>query len=196
MKRLLMVSLTAVAMALLPTAAAADNEHGGGPDTHFGPYSSASTDSGTCGPDWANDTFKRQFFVRQTDSGTWQVTEAFIDGRFVTLAGASPGACETTSEHGTLITAGRTGNFGGFLSGTVTGGTFNPDGCEVAADCSTTSGFVLAVFGPAAQYSCVTGVGDCSFYFAYHANGPDLAFRHWVNASADLGGNRGDIATS
>src|SRR5437879_514156 len=30
---------------------------------HYGPYASGSPDSGTCGPDWANDTFDRHFTV-------------------------------------------------------------------------------------------------------------------------------------
>ena len=122
MKRWFVVALAAAAMALVPTAAAADEEHGDGHGKHFGPFKSSSTDSGTCGNDWANDTFKREFFVHQTALGTWRVTEAFIDGHFVTLVGPSPGACETSSPHGHLIAAGKKGNFGGFLSGTVTGG--------------------------------------------------------------------------
>ena len=28
---------------------------------HYGPFDSASRDSGTCGNNWANDTFKRHF---------------------------------------------------------------------------------------------------------------------------------------
>ena len=198
MKKWFVLWLVASALALVPTAAAAEDGQGDSQGNHFGPYSSASTDSGTCGNDWANDTYKRQFLVHQTGPTTWQVTEKYIEGQFVTIADVSPGACETSSPHGATVTAGNTGNFHGFLSGTVTGGTLNPAGCDVAADCaSSTTGFIVAVFGPAAQYSCLSGVGTCSFYFAYHANGDqDLAFHNWVNASDDLGGNRGDIATS
>ena len=198
MKRWFVLWLVASALALVPTAAAAEDGQGDSQGNHFGPYNSASTDSGTCGNDWAADTYKRQFFVQQTGPATWQVTEKYIEGNFMTVEGQSPGACETSSPHGATVTADNTGNFHGFLSGTVTSGTFNPAGCDVAADCaSSTTGFIVAVFGPAAQYSCLSGVGTCSFYFAYHANGDqDLAFHNWVNASDDLGGNRGDIATS
>lgn len=76
MKRWFVVALAAAAMALVPTAAAADEEHGDGHGKHFGPFKSSSTDSGTCGNDWANDTFKREFFVRQASSGAWEVTKA------------------------------------------------------------------------------------------------------------------------
>jgi hypothetical protein len=190
MKRFLVVALAASAMALLPTAAAADEGNGNGHGQRFGPYSSSSPDSGTCGPDWANDTFKREFFVQQS-GGTWQVTEAFLAGHFVTLLSASPGACETSSPHGLLIAADKKGNFGGYETGTVTGGSYNPNGCDAPADCSsTTTAFIHAVFGPTAVYNVTT------FYFDYRAHDQGLIYRHWVNASADLGGNRGDIATS
>jgi len=163
----------------------------------FGPFNSSSTDSSTCGNDWANDTFKREFVVHDSGSGSWAVTENFDDGHFVTLAAVSPGACETSSHHGSVVTADNKGNFEGFLSGSVSGGTYTPNGCKAAtADCTTTSGFILAVFGPAATYSCLTSGGASSFFFDYKGHGHELIYRHWINASDDLGGNRGDIATS
>ena len=194
MKRLLIVSIAAVALALVPMAAAADEGEGGGQD--FGPFASASGDSGTCGPDWAADTFNRSFTVQGNSDGSFSVRESFTQGRFVTTGPASPGACQTGSDHGSVVAPGIEGQFAGFLSGTVTGGTLNQNGCDAPAACNTTAGFVAAVFGPSAQYSCLTGVGNCSFFFAYRANGPELLFRHWINASPDLGGNRGDIATA
>src|SRR5437588_12455863 len=33
---------------------------------HYGPYPSGSGDSGTCGPDWAQDTFDRHFTDRKS----------------------------------------------------------------------------------------------------------------------------------
>jgi hypothetical protein len=35
-----------------------------------------------------------------------------------------------------------------------------------------------------------------SFGLMYHANGPDLIQREWMNASADQGGNGGDIRST
>ena len=67
MKRLLIISVAAVALALVPMAAAADQGEG---NQHFGPFAGASGDSGTCGPDWALDTFTRNFFVHQNADGT------------------------------------------------------------------------------------------------------------------------------
>ncbi|HEX6062086.1 MAG TPA: hypothetical protein VF001_08445 [Candidatus Limnocylindria bacterium] len=154
-------------------------------DSHFGPYAGASPDSGTCGNDWANDTFKRFFTVSQ-DGGVWSVREDFKDGTFVTLGGASPGACQT-GEHGTTVAAGVNGNFKGWLAGDVTGGTFDPDG--TCADPCSGDQFIAAHFGATATWNVT------SFTFEYHGEQSHLAFRHWQNASADQGGNEGDIAT-
>jgi hypothetical protein len=59
-----------------------------------------------------------------------------------------------------------------------------------ATSCGTTAGFVATVYGAAATYTVP------SFGFTYHANGPDLVQREWTNASADQGGNGGDIRST
>lgn len=193
MKRLLMVSMAALALALVPMAAAADEGEGG---QHFGPFAGASGDSGTCGPDWAADTFTRNFVVHQNSDGTFRLVETFTNGRFVTIGGPSPNACNSGTNNGSIVTTGVKGQFGGFLNGTVTGGTYNPTGCRTPGACNTTAGFLLAVFGPSAKYTCVDGGGSCSFFFGYVAPGQGLKSHIWINASPDLGGNRGDIATT
>jgi hypothetical protein len=191
---LLIVSIAAVALALLPMAAAADEGTG---DQHFGPFAGASTDSGTCA-DWAADTFTRDFAVHPNPDGSFRVIQGFSNGKFVTIGGASPGACETNgSSHGSIVTPGVNGQMGGFMDGTVRGATsYNRDGCSVPAACNTTKGFLIAVFGPSALYTCRDGGGACSFFFAYYSPAPSLKYRLWINASSDLGGNRGDIATA
>jgi hypothetical protein len=153
----------------------------------FGPFASSSPDSGTCGNDWANDTFKRVFTVKRNADGTFTLREDFRDGEFVTVAGASPGACETSTPHGTTIRAGVRGEFGGFLAGPVTGGTFTAaGGCP--APCNGDK-FVAIHFGTAAVWTVTT------FDFRFEADDEDgLSFTHWRNASPDRGGNRGDIA--
>ena len=185
MKRLsVLVMVLALLVVGIPQSAAAKDGDG---RAHFGPYAGSSPDSGTCGNDWAQDTFKRFFSVRQDSSGVWQLREDFKEGKFVTVAGFSPGACETSGRHGHVVTAGVEGTFHGYLSGSVTGGSFDPD-----ATCSAPCGgdkFVAAFFGAGATWNVVT------FKFTYHAEGADLAFRHWQNASDDQGGNQGDIAT-
>src|SRR5258708_26867515 len=118
MRRLLfaLVSTAALVMAFSSTVVAGDVKV----------RDSGSPDSGTCGNDSANDTFTRELDVQQS-GGTFVLTEFFKDGHFVTVAGFSPGGCQTGSDHGQLVDGGISGSFHGFLSGTVTGGSANPN---------------------------------------------------------------------
>ena len=188
MRRLTLVfAILAMLATALPAAADDGERDRDGDGRGFGPYASSSADSGTCGNDWANDTFKRFFKVTRNSDGSFTLREDFRDGHFVTIAGASPGACEASTPHGTTIRAGVRGEFHGFLAGRVTGGTFTAaGGCP--APCTGTK-FVAIHFGTAAAW-------DVSpFRFRYEADDEDgLHFTHWQNASDDQGGNRGDIA--
>jgi hypothetical protein len=185
MKRWLSLAISILALAVAPATVMAGQD-----SVHFGPINSGSTDSGTCRPVWANDTYKRVFDAGTTaSSGVYNVTESFIAGRFVTIAGSSPGACESGSNNGGTIADGVTGSFNGNFMIVVSNGTFDPNAtCE--SGCDTTADFVATVYGAAATYAIP------SFGFTYHANGPDLVQREWQNASADEGGNVGDIRSS
>ena len=188
MRRLTLV-LAILAMLATALPAAADDGERDQDGRVFGPFASSSKDSGTCGNDWANDTFERVFTVTRNADGSFTLREDFRDGEFVTIAGDSPGACETSSPHGTTIRAGVRGEFSGFLVGPVTGGTgtFEPaGGCP--APCTGTE-FLAIHFGAGATWDTST------FRFRYEADDEDgLHFTHWQNASPDQGGNRGDIA--
>jgi hypothetical protein len=187
MKRWLSLAAAVLALVALPATVAASQE-----SVHFGPIDSGSTDSGTCGNDWANDTFKRVFDASTSTNadGTYSVTESFIDGRFVTVKGFSPGGCETVPPTLGMVAAGVTGSFSGNFQIVVTGGTFNPNATCDPTSCGTTADFVKTVYGPGATRDIP------SFAFTYHANGPGLVEREWHNASPDEGGNSGDIRTS
>jgi hypothetical protein len=155
----------------------------------FGPYASASADSGTCGNDWANDTFDRYFTVTKNADGTYYVREDYREGRFVTIAGVSPGACNTSPipviGNGSTIGAGVRGQFSGFLAGQVTGGTYQAaGGCPAPCNGDT---FIATHFG-AAVWSVAP------FRFRYEAESDGLRLNKWQNASPDQGGNQGDIA--
>jgi len=186
MKRWLSLAVSILALAATPATVMAGQD-----SVHFGPISSGSPDSGTCGPDWANDTYMRVFDAGTTPNadGTYNVTENFIAGRFVTVAGSSPGACEPTGTPGSTIVAGVTGTFNGNFQIIVSSGHFDPSAtCD--SGCDTTVGFVHTVYGAGATRNVT------SFGFTYHANGPNLLQREWHNASADQGGNSGDIRSS
>ena len=188
MKRWLSLVISILALAVAPATVMAGQD-----SAQFGPISSSSTDSSTCGGDWANDTFKRVFDVPTTPSadGSYSGTESFIAGRFVTIAGSSPGACESGPNNGGMIEAGVTGTFSGSFQLVVRNGIFNSNATCDESTCNTTAKFVATVFGAAATF----GTGP-SFVFTYHANAPDLVQREWQNASADEGGNVGDIRSS
>ena len=157
---------------------------------HYGPYASGSPNSSTCGNDWAEDTFDRDFTVHNNHDGTFTVTEQFKNGSFVTNTGASPGACDTTDgSSGALIRSGVTGSMHGYEIITVTGTQTSSDSSCIAgmpmADC-TTAGFIETHFTGASS------VG--TYFFHYAAGGQGLIYHEWKNASDDRGGNHGDIA--
>jgi hypothetical protein len=160
----------------------------------FGGYASGSPDSGTCGNDWANDTYVRHFTV-QSGGGTLTVVEDFKDGSFTTVAGASPGGCDTNP--GGTVAAGVTGSLHGSFVIPLAGETqVSTDPSCVAgapdAEC-TTAGFINSHFAPAC-YPDLCPV--TTFLFQYSAGGQSLAMHEWKNASADRGGNSGDIAST
>jgi hypothetical protein len=129
-------------------------------------FAVATTDNGTCGTAWANLALKRTFFVKKHEDGSYTLVR-FDRGSFVTLAGQSPGACDTTGDHGQTIKAGVEGRVRGYLRGTVTGGTFDKNATCTAADCGTTEVFLKTYFGAGAQFSCSTNSADCKFNYKY-----------------------------
>ena len=186
MKRWLSVTVSILALAAMPLTASAGQDF-----IHYGPISSGTPDSGTCGNNWANDTYMRSFDAATSPNagGTYNVTETLISGRFTTVAGPSPDACDPTGVKGSTIADGVTGSFSGNFLIVASNGKFDPAAtCD--SGCDTTAGFVATVYGAAATYDIP------SFGFTYHANGPGLIQREWHNASADQGGNGGDIRSS
>ena len=159
----------------------------------FGPFPVVTTDGGSCGNSWANDTFERRYTVISNGSGNFTVKEK-DNGTFVTIAGQSPGACETSnSHHGAFVNAGIAGNIEGSADFTVNSATYNPNGCDaVPSVCSTRSGFVTAVFGAGAVGTIVF----TSFNFEYSSSDKSLAYHHWQDKSDQAVNDKfeGDIA--
>ena len=172
---------------LLPAAAAPGTQH-------FGPFSVNTTDGGSCGNSWANDTFERRYTVISNGGGNFTVREQ-DHGTFVTIAGASPGACETTPHHGATVAAGIQGDIQGSADFTVNSATYNPGGCDAnPSACSTRGGFVTAVFGVAAIATEIF----TAYNFEYSSSDQSLAYHHWQDKSTNhaLGSDKfeGDIA--
>jgi hypothetical protein len=161
-----------------------------------------TTDGGCAGNIWADDTISRTLKVHLNHNGSYRIREE-DKGFFVTNAGgtaASPGNCpENPSKHGTSVLPGKRGSLEGYITGTITGGTFNPAASCPATPC-TQSMFIAAFFGPTATFSCQTNSQDCKFKFDYHAKKQQaLLFRHWTDKGTGAGSFlhehfRGDIA--
>jgi hypothetical protein len=179
------LSITLVVLTLLVIVTAM-----AGPGTqHFGPFVVNTPDAGSCGNDWANDTFERSYTVISNGGGNFTVKEQ-DKGTFVTIAGASPGGCESTPHHGTVVSAGIAGNIEGSADLTVNSATYNPNGCNATpAVCATRAGFLAAVFpGGTSTFT--------AFNFEYSSSDQSLDFHHWQDKSDQAVNDKfeGDIA--
>src|SRR5207253_3189367 len=154
-----------------------------------------SPDSGTCGPDWADDTFDRHFTVQTRTTGI-TVIEQFKRGTFVTRGGFSPGACEIDSKHGSTVNPGVTGEMHGyFIITNVSAQTSTSPFCDATLmtneNCTTTK-FIDTHFEPCYHVTC-----EVTTFFDHYSSGDQkLIYHEWKNASDDRGGNHGDIANS
>lgn len=170
---------------------------------HYGPYASNSTDSGTCGNDWANDTFNRHFTVFQNRAdGSLLVVEQFKDGTFMTPASDSPsvnfspGACQTSPVPSGIVNDGIIGRLHGyFIISNVGAQTSQSSYCDATAmsnaNCDTTT-FINTHFAACYPVTCTV----TTFFFHYAAGDQGLIYNEWKNASADRGGNSGDIRSA
>jgi len=209
MKRLTILSaLVAGALALAAAGLADPGDHGKKGKAGHAKFTFAmtTTDNGSCGNTWANDTETRTYSVKDNGDGTFTVKRQ-DKGTFTTVAGQSPGACETTGKHGATVVAGVQGKFQGYLVGTVTATSFNPNAtCAAGADCSSRAGFIATYFAAGATYSCDQNSTDCKFNFNYTAKAKQdaqkkLPFRHWQDKGKGAGTLlkeefHGDIASS
>jgi hypothetical protein len=166
---------------------------------HIGPVPSSSPDSGTCGNDWAEDTFDRWFTIRPAGDRTFTVYEQFKNGSFVTNAGPSPGACEETDGSSPGVVAdGLVGTMHGYILTTVVCDPTVPV-CPIptatcaGSNCQSTNEFIATFFGPLATRN------DEAYFFhyaGYDGTNQALVYHEWKNASCNRGGDHGDIATA
>jgi hypothetical protein len=200
MKRILIsVVLIAGALALATAGLADPGGKGKGKNKGHNSRFSATitvTDNGSCGTPWATDTSNRTWSVKPNGNGTFRVSRR-DKGTFVTLAAASPGSCNTTGKHGHLVNAGIHGKFRGYLSGTVSGGTFNPNATCNAACIGDTTAFIAAFF-PGGKFTCSLGYAGCKFNFEYSSPNKTLVLHHWQDKGTNGVSEKftGDIANS
>lgn len=210
MRRFAILPVLVVGALALAAAGLADPGHGKGKDNGRHGKSGkgklsltvVTADHGTCAQNpWATNTLERTYKVKQNRDGSYRVTRK-DKGTFVTTGPVSPGACETGSQHGHVLAAGYTGKVHGYLTGTVTGGTFNPN-ATCTAECGA-GDFVAAFFTPGSQFTCNNGYAGCRFAYEYTAQrhhtqpGAPLAYHHWEDKGTDGATEvfKGDIANS
>jgi hypothetical protein len=183
MKKLAIMCAAACAATLgvgVATASAADT-------VNYSFAGQTSADSGTCGNDWANDTFTRVFKVypEQNTDGSYRLVENFTKGKFVTVQGQSPEACGVVATEDT-VSANVKGTMKGNESLKVVNGTYSASGAASWDGTGGTAGFVTAAFGASATGNVV------DYWFKYHTPNAAACANTWVNAAT---GDAGDIAT-
>lgn len=123
---------------------------GKGPPIKVGPVViTGADDIGTCNNVWASDSFKKFYTITANLNGTYNLEVNYKDGTFVTLAGKSPGACESGTYDGSTVLAGVLGQTHQDYSATVTVSTLpnpNPD-CGANNGCVGSGDVLNAVFG-------------------------------------------------
>jgi hypothetical protein len=178
------------ALSLAAIGFANPGKHKPGPKGGKFVFHVVTTDHGCNFRPWATDTLRRVYKVRLREDGTYTLRRE-DNGRFVTLAGPSPSAdpCPGVirrGKHGTTLLAGMKGKLHGYLQGTVSGGTFIPNG-TCTTQC-TASDFVAGFFTPGSTFTCSQGYAGCRFNFAYTAQRhkrQGLKFHHWVDRGLD-----------
>ena len=190
MRKLLTIAVTAVA-ALSLTATGFADPGGEKKAQKNGKYTFTvtTTDNGSCGQPWATDVVRRTFHVKKNKDGSYTLTRS-DRGSFTTIGSPSPGSCDTTGKHGATVVAGVKGKLVGYIRGTVTGGTFNPNATCTGTDCGFTDVFISTFFGSGAVFSCFTNSADCKFNFNYTAkakSNPKLRYRHWQDKGKGAG---------
>lgn len=189
------IAIPLLVLAALALAATALADPGGGGKTKKKhskmTFAFVTTDNGSCSTPWATDTLRRTFQVQARGDGSYTLTRR-DRGRFVTTGGTSPGACQTKGKHGHTVLAGVRGKIVGFIRGTVTGGTFNPNATCTGPTCGSTDVFLTTFFGAGAKFSCFENSADCAFNFNYTAPAKQtvptkLKYRHWQDKGKGAG---------
>jgi hypothetical protein len=154
------------------------------------PYSYTDTDGGTCGNTWALDLGNRQFTQPTPDpAGNYAIVENFTNGRFSTVEGVSPGACDPPSRtnNGHLVREGLPGWFWGnehlFIQGgsfTAGDGSCNGHPSSDTANPCTTGSYV------AYHYPGNTGTTVTSYVFTYKTSARGaLGTKTWKEFSSN-----------
>jgi hypothetical protein len=166
---------------------------GGNPPINVGPIAvTGADDIGTCNNTWAEDSFNKFYKITAGSvPGTYDVNVEYRNGKFVTNAGFSPGACESGANNGNIVAAGVTGTMKQSYDGTVTG-TLSGNSCT-SATCYNTTTILNTVFDPGWTWTILSDGGHWTWSNTYRA-GPNGT---WYDTSVNWPLNdTGDITGS
>src|SRR5450759_4300490 len=123
----------------------------------FGPiHVVAQEDIGSCNNVWAYDTFDKVYTITANGYGTYNVNVKYNKGTFVTVAGKSPGACES-GDNGNMVIAGIKGTMQQEYNGTVTG-TLIPGAKCTSGTCVDTQSILNILFNPGWSWTILSAV--------------------------------------
>jgi hypothetical protein len=164
---------------------------GKGPPIKVGPIAVvAQDDIGTCNNVWAQDSFNKFYTITPNKDGTYNVQVNYKDGTFVTLAGKSPGACESDADNGNTVAVGITGRTHQEYNGTVAG-TLIP-GAVCGAGCVDTTTILNTLFEPGWSWVILSDGGHWTWTGHYEAGSNGTWFDTSVNWPLN---DRGDITS-
>jgi hypothetical protein len=125
-------------------------------------------DTGTCNNTWALDTFDKVYTIT-AEFGAYNVEVVYNKGTFVTLAGKSPGACETIAgDNGHMVAAGIKGKMKQDYNGTVVG-TLIPGAKCTPTTCFDTPSILNTLFNSGWSWVILPDGGHWTWINSYDA---------------------------
>lgn len=149
-------------------------------------------DIGTCNNVWALDSFNKFYTINANAVvGVYNVNVEYKDGKFITLVGKSPGACESGADNGKTVAAGVRGTMKQTYNGTVTG-TLSGNSCTPAI-CVDTASILNTLFNPGWAWTILSDGGHWTWSNTYKAghNGTwyDTSVNWPLNDTGDITGH-------
>jgi hypothetical protein len=156
-------------------------------------------DSGTCGNNWATDTYDSVYVIEPQADGSFTVSKT-VSGTFVTVAGQSPGACGKGGTSMNTVNASDTGTFNGteswsvpspgniaadFNSAAVCGAGCSPTTTNSSSSEAQNAAFSAAFF-PGSDYATDVAARE-NYDFVYSSHG-----QTWTDSNTPQN-NQGDI---
>jgi len=147
-------------------------------------------DTGSCNNDWATVSLDKAYKLTRVSDGVYNL-EVKERGSFVTIAGTSPGACESGTDNGNTVAGGITGLTHQTFDALVTSDS-TPNAKPNCSDdtCAGSGGFLKAVFGDDNYISNYDSWTDVTFTAHYEAGSNGTYFDTSTNWPLN---NRGDI---